>query len=165
MLSLPFRRQKPTDKSRITSYNRYLSDAALAQYCDSHYGPDKFGITNFSTQLVQRCLNHVQEHRRQNALDLGCAVGRTSFELGRHFTKVSAIDFSPHFIHITPRRHLLGGFCCAGKPLRSLEGLRKLLSRHFAPVGEPQEVELIFRENARKYQHYVSQVTFWQRMR
>ncbi|MCF6178486.1 MAG: putative 4-mercaptohistidine N1-methyltransferase, partial [Geopsychrobacter sp.] len=33
-------------------------------------------------------------------LDLGCAVGRASFELARHFKSVTGIDFSARFIRI-----------------------------------------------------------------
>jgi 2-polyprenyl-3-methyl-5-hydroxy-6-metoxy-1,4-benzoquinol methylase len=33
-------------------------------------------------------------------LDLGCAVGRTSFELTRIFDRVIAIDYSAKFIEV-----------------------------------------------------------------
>jgi putative 4-mercaptohistidine N1-methyltranferase len=37
---------------------------------------------------------------RRKALDLGCAVGRASFELSRHFESVTGIDFSARFIRV-----------------------------------------------------------------
>ncbi len=37
---------------------------------------------------------------KNRALDLGCAVGRSSFELAGHFKLVSGIDFSARFIRI-----------------------------------------------------------------
>jgi putative 4-mercaptohistidine N1-methyltranferase len=37
------------------------------------------------------------------ALDLGCAVGRSSFELARHCPEVVGIDFSPQFITFANR--------------------------------------------------------------
>ena len=37
---------------------------------------------------------------RQKALDLGCAVGRASFELAKEFDLVTGIDFSARFIRI-----------------------------------------------------------------
>jgi putative 4-mercaptohistidine N1-methyltranferase len=40
---------------------------------------------------------------RARALDLGCAVGRSAFELTRHCTEVFALDFSKKFIDIANR--------------------------------------------------------------
>ena len=36
----------------------------------------------------------------RKALDLGCACGRASFELARHFDEVEGIDFSANFIRL-----------------------------------------------------------------
>ena len=36
----------------------------------------------------------------KRALDLGCAVGRASFELARHFDHVDGVDFSARFINL-----------------------------------------------------------------
>jgi len=46
---------------------------------------------------VSRCVI-LRRKKRARALDLGCAVGRSSFELGRHFDEVVGIDFSERFI-------------------------------------------------------------------
>jgi 5-histidylcysteine sulfoxide synthase/putative 4-mercaptohistidine N1-methyltranferase len=78
----------------------YETDDAVAQYCDAHFGPDKFGVKNFPAQLVATCVEAMDERPKQRALDLGCAVGRASFELAKHFEHVSAIDFSARFIRI-----------------------------------------------------------------
>ena len=78
----------------------YETDAAVAQYCDAHYGPDKFGVANFPAQLAQICIAAMGDRPKQRALDLGCAVGRASFELARAFSAVTAIDFSARFIRI-----------------------------------------------------------------
>jgi len=78
----------------------YETDAAVAQYCDAHYGPDKFGVKNFPTRLVALCTAAMAERPKRRALDLGCAVGRASFELARAFDEVDAIDFSARFIRI-----------------------------------------------------------------
>jgi 5-histidylcysteine sulfoxide synthase/putative 4-mercaptohistidine N1-methyltranferase len=78
----------------------YESDESVAQYCDAHYGPDKFGVKNFPEQLVEICLQAMAGRPKGRALDLGCAVGRASFELARHFDEVTAIDFSARFIRI-----------------------------------------------------------------
>jgi 5-histidylcysteine sulfoxide synthase/putative 4-mercaptohistidine N1-methyltranferase len=78
----------------------YETDAAVAQYCDAHFGPDKFGVANFPAVLVNICVAALKDKPRHRALDLGCAVGRASFELARHFNCVSAVDFSARFIRI-----------------------------------------------------------------
>ena len=78
----------------------YETDAAVAQYCDAHYGPEKFGVANFSAQVVSICLEAMKDKPKQRALDLGCAVGRASFELAKDFAFVSGIDYSARFIRI-----------------------------------------------------------------
>ena len=78
----------------------YETDSAVAQYCDAHFGPDKFGVPNFPARLAQLCIEVMGDRPKRRALDLGCAVGRGSFELARHFDAVSGIDFSARFIRI-----------------------------------------------------------------
>ena len=78
----------------------YETDAAVAQYCDAHFGPDRFGVANYPVQLAQLAVAAMGDRPKKRALDLGCAVGRGSFELARHFDAVSGIDFSARFIRI-----------------------------------------------------------------
>jgi 5-histidylcysteine sulfoxide synthase/putative 4-mercaptohistidine N1-methyltranferase len=78
----------------------YETDDSVAQYCDAHFGPVKFGVPNFSAQLVKTCLQVMADRPKNRALDLGCAVGRSSFELAKHFNFVTGIDFSARFIRI-----------------------------------------------------------------
>lgn len=78
----------------------YETDNSVAQYCDAHYGPEKFGVPNFPARLVEICVQILADRPKNRALDLGCAVGRSSFELARHFNFVSGIDFSARFIRI-----------------------------------------------------------------
>jgi len=78
----------------------YETDGAVAQYCDAHFGPDKFGVENFPAQLAKICIKAMRDRPKNRALDLGCAVGRASFELAKHFDSVTAIDFSARFIRI-----------------------------------------------------------------
>ncbi len=85
----------------------YESDTALAQYLLFHYGtpnqicpllPEARTACGFPTRCVVEPLRHLDLKLRRRALDLGCAVGRSSFELGRHFDEVVSIDFSARFI-------------------------------------------------------------------
>jgi len=85
----------------------YESDAAVEQYLLFHYGtpeqicpllPEAQGACGFPVRCVNEPLRGPGLHRRGRALDLGCAVGRSSFELGRHFNAVVGIDFSERFV-------------------------------------------------------------------
>ena len=85
----------------------YESDAAVAQYLLFHYGtpeqicpllPDARAACGFPHRCVSEPLRGLELSGRHRALDLGCAVGRGSFELARHFEEVIGIDFSERFI-------------------------------------------------------------------
>jgi putative 4-mercaptohistidine N1-methyltranferase len=85
----------------------YETDAALAQYLLFHYGtaeencpllPAAREACGFPVRCVTEPLRHARPGRTRRALDLGCAVGRSSFELARHFDEVIGIDFSHRFI-------------------------------------------------------------------
>jgi len=78
----------------------YENDDAVAQYCDAHFGPEKFGVGNYPAELVRIAVDAMGARPKHRALDLGCAVGRASFELAKHFDFVSGIDFSARFIRI-----------------------------------------------------------------
>ena len=85
----------------------YDSDAALEQYLLFHYGtpaqicplmPGAHSACGFPVRCVEGPLQKLELKRRGRALDLGCAVGRSSFELARTFDEVIGIDFSRRFI-------------------------------------------------------------------
>jgi putative 4-mercaptohistidine N1-methyltranferase len=91
----------------ITTGGFYDSDAALAQYLLFHYGtpeqicpllPDARAACGFPARCVTETLPLLDLPRRRRALDLGCAVGRSSFELARSFDEVTGIDFSERFV-------------------------------------------------------------------
>jgi putative 4-mercaptohistidine N1-methyltranferase len=76
----------------------YESDTTLAQYSEFHFGDQWHGEANFPEALAETAVNAMQGHTMGRALDIGCAVGRTSFELARHFDHVDGVDFSASFI-------------------------------------------------------------------
>jgi len=85
----------------------YESDAAVEQYLLFHYGtpeqicpllPEARAACGFPVRCVSESLRHIELQKRGRALDLGCAVGRSSFELGRHFDEVTGLDYSQRFI-------------------------------------------------------------------
>jgi 5-histidylcysteine sulfoxide synthase/putative 4-mercaptohistidine N1-methyltranferase len=78
----------------------YESDGAVSQYCEAHYGRSFFGVANFPETCARICLELLQDSPKNRALDLGCSVGRASFELAREFRFVNGLDFSARFIRI-----------------------------------------------------------------
>ncbi|CAI8339825.1 MAG: Ubiquinone biosynthesis O-methyltransferase [Opitutia bacterium UBA7350] len=89
------------------SENPYESDTLLQQYLVFHYArkadqfPYGFGgsdALDFPTRCVSEGLDFESINPKARALDLGCAVGRSSFELARHSSEVIGIDYSAAFI-------------------------------------------------------------------
>ncbi len=85
----------------------YETDAALAQYLLFHYGtpeqicpllPEARAACGFPVRCVTEPLSRLELKSTARALDLGCAVGRSSFELARTFGEVVGLDFSARFI-------------------------------------------------------------------
>jgi putative 4-mercaptohistidine N1-methyltranferase len=78
----------------------YERDRAAAEYILLHYGDPKPWRRPFPTRCVTECLTTKNLPKYARALDLGCAVGGSSFELARRGAEVIAIDASRHFIDI-----------------------------------------------------------------
>ena len=87
--------------------NIYETDQILAEYLLFHYGeaaevlPYSFGPRDglgYAERCVSECLDVSRLPPGARALDLGCAVGRSSFELARHCAAVMGIDYSERFI-------------------------------------------------------------------
>ena len=90
------------------SENTYETDELLQQYLVFHYGTaeDQFPYTfggSDALDFPKRCAleGPAQEadFRQGRALDLGCAVGRSTFELARYYQEVIGIDYSHIFIN------------------------------------------------------------------
>jgi len=116
----------------------------LAEYLAFHYlepaqllpGPyaPPFKIGNFPKACANLLL---QEARHRNlrplrALDLGCAVGRSSFQLARKIPQVEAVDFSISFISAAKKMAARGSL---GFPLKE-EGSLARSVRTSAPSRE-----------------------------
>ena len=87
--------------------NPYESNRLLAEYLLFHYGrseeilPYAFGPSSaldFPARVVSECIDVAALPPHAQALDVGCAVGRSSFELARHCESVVGIDFSNAFV-------------------------------------------------------------------
>jgi len=85
----------------------YESDKLLAEYLLFHYGAAEEilpGVTNAPVGMrdalgfPQRTVAGFSEGDVSRGLDLGCAVGRSTFEMARSCAEVIGIDFSHAFI-------------------------------------------------------------------
>jgi 5-histidylcysteine sulfoxide synthase/putative 4-mercaptohistidine N1-methyltranferase len=80
--------------------NVYETDESIAQYCEFHYGEENFGVKNFCVNSVDLLKPYLENIETKKALDLGCSVGRSTYELARTFDEVTGIDFSANFINV-----------------------------------------------------------------
>jgi 5-histidylcysteine sulfoxide synthase/putative 4-mercaptohistidine N1-methyltranferase len=80
--------------------SNYETDIMLSQYAEFHYGDEYFNVVNFSKKLAELAVEMMAGQPMKKALDLGCSVGRASFELARHFDQVTGIDFSARLINL-----------------------------------------------------------------
>jgi len=247
----------------------YETERAVAEYLLFHYGspeqllPYAFGpqkALNFPARCVTDCIEPKRLPVPASALDLGCAVGRATFELARFCPNVIGIDYSQRFIetarHLqkhgsiefayieegeltrygraivpeeinrqrvrfevgdamnlrndigtfdvvlmanlidrlsnpcrclqrmpelvkvggqliitspytwleqyTPRENWLGGFERDGRPIKTLETLKLILSPAFEFMGV-KDLPFLIREHARKFQWSVAEVSVWTR--
>jgi putative 4-mercaptohistidine N1-methyltranferase len=91
----------------MDSTSFYDTDRAVSEYLLFHYGEDRevlpwgfgpVGALNYPARCVSELLDLGRLAAGARALDLGCAVGRSSFELARHCAEVVGIDYSHPFV-------------------------------------------------------------------
>lgn len=80
----------------IDNENIYETDMLINQYAQFGWGEEFFGISNYPKACAKICVDTATSHKK--ALDIGCAIGRSTFELARGFDEVIGIDFSARFI-------------------------------------------------------------------
>lgn len=78
----------------------YETDDLVAQYCEFHFGPRYFQVPNFPARVAALCRQQCADTEIKRALDLGCATGRSTFELAKFCRHVTGIDFSARFIKV-----------------------------------------------------------------
>lgn len=105
--ALDSRRARVSHEPMTDDANPYESDKLLAEYLLFHYGsaeeilPYPGGprdALDFPVRCVSECLDLSAIPASARGLDVGCAVGRASFELARHCDSVLGIDFSHRFV-------------------------------------------------------------------
>ena len=97
----------------------YETERALSEYLLFHYGsarqvlPWSFGpveALDYPVRCVSACLDADRLPATARGLDLGCAVGRATFELARHCAEVIGVDHSLRFIEVARQLRSHGSF-------------------------------------------------------
>lgn len=126
--------------------NPYETSKLLHEYLLFHYGtaeeilPWNFGpaaVLDFPVRTVFETLDWSRVPENARALDLGCAVGRSSLELSRRCREVIGIDFSESFIRAAETIRLAGSLPYE----RHDEGnLRTALTAYLPAGARPERV-------------------------
>lgn len=80
------------------TFNTYETDELVSQYLEFHYGDEYFSVANFPKACIDTLFKITGSLRFGRAFDVGCGVGRSSFELAKEIPHVDALDFSTRFI-------------------------------------------------------------------
>lgn len=106
-------------RSQKRQRNIYESEKCLNEYLVFHYGSPSEVLKyadigpkdslDFPKRCAELCIQHFEQERTAplRAFDVGCAVGRSTFELTRKFTEVIGLDYSQAFVDacIKLKRH------------------------------------------------------------
>ncbi len=84
----------------IVQQNIYETDAEVVRHCEAHYGNNPFSESNFRVEIARYCAELMKGKNTGKALDLGCKVGRSTFELARVFDHVTGLDFTARNIKV-----------------------------------------------------------------
>ncbi|ORX91743.1 hypothetical protein K493DRAFT_48442 [Basidiobolus meristosporus CBS 931.73] len=99
-----------TGNGQETSGNPYETDVQVNRYCESHYGPQPPfpNVQSFQAVSARICEALMRDsefaklgnQEQIRALDLGCATGRSTFEMAHYFDQVVGVDLSARFIQV-----------------------------------------------------------------
>ncbi len=80
----------------------YETESSGIQYMEFHFGNTYFGVENFPKKCAEIAIQYAKQLQipHEKAMDMGCAVGRSSFELGTYFKQVLGVDYSHNFVKI-----------------------------------------------------------------
>ena len=89
--------------------NPYESDKLLGEYLLFHYGSaaevlpwsgGPVAALDYPVRCVTECVDVASLPPGARALDVGCAVGRATFELARHCDEAIGVDYSRRFVEV-----------------------------------------------------------------
>ena len=76
----------------------YTTDTIISQYCHFGWGDNALNVENYPAHCAKIALEYMKDKPRAKAFDIGCAIGRSTFELARGFDEVIGVDFSARFV-------------------------------------------------------------------
>lgn len=124
--------------------NFYETPKAISEYLLFHYGKDEDilpseGGPRDALGFPKRCGELALRHpvAKGRALDLGCAVGRSAFELSAHFEQTIGIDFSGGLIEAA--RALLAGQSLDAEVIEEGE-LTRTITLSIPPGARPNQL-------------------------
>lgn len=97
--------------------NPYETDKLLREYLLFHYGKPGEGLPwpdgpsaalEYPQRCVRECVDFNALSANPRALDIGCAVGGSTFELARTCAEVIGIDYSARFMEVAQRLVVTG---------------------------------------------------------
>ncbi|RUM64635.1 MAG: SAM-dependent methyltransferase [Sulfurospirillum sp.] len=121
--------------------NVYESDAQIAQYAEFGWGESAFGIENYPSACVRHALSFMKRKPKRRALDVGCAIGRSTFELAREFGEVTGLDFTARFISLATRMKEEGRIGYAFPVEGELVAYKQAALKDFGLEDEAQRVQ------------------------
>ena len=121
----------------------YEKDEIISQYCEFHYGEKHFNVPNFLSNVAN--ISNKYAINKGRVLDIGCSVGRASFELTKSFESVTGIDFSARFINVA-------------QALKD-NGVLRFEKKIEGDITEPKEITL---ENLKLKKTDLEKLEFWQ---
>ena len=92
-----FRYVQSNYEEKVTT-NSYTTDSIISQYCHFGWGKNALSVENYPAKCASIALEYMKDKPKGKAFDIGCAIGRSSFELARGFSEVIGVDFSTRFI-------------------------------------------------------------------
>ena len=87
--------------NQLADRNPYDDDDMVNLFTHFAYTTNQyFGIDNYPQRVAQIALNFTKTKQRLKALDVGCATGRTAFELANEYEHVVGIDWTVRLIGV-----------------------------------------------------------------
>ena len=90
--------ESSVEQMPVTEINRYETNVDVCQQLHCHYrNLNSAGYFKALAKLIKNTVKQ-QQLASDKLLDLGCSVGRLSFELSSAFTLIEGVDFSARYI-------------------------------------------------------------------
>lgn len=84
----------------VIQQNLYETDPEIVRHCEAHYGENRLNFGNYRSDIARLCLEAMAGRPTRSALDLGCKVGRSTWELAKGFDHVTGLDFTARTLSV-----------------------------------------------------------------